>query len=51
MGSTHESIEDNRNQDILIYVNGQMFPRDEAKVSVYDSAFLVGDGVWELQGG
>ena len=47
MGSTHESIEDNRNQDILIYVNGQMFPRDEAKVSVYDSAFLVGDGVWE----
>ena len=47
MGSTHESIEDNRNQEILIYVNGRMYPRDQAKVSVYDSAFLVGDGVWE----
>jgi branched-chain amino acid aminotransferase len=47
MGSTHEFIEDPRNQDILIYVNGEFFPRDEAKVSVFDSAFLVGDGVWE----
>ena len=47
MGSTHESIEDQRNQEILIYVNGQMYAREEAKVSVYDSAFLVGDGVWE----
>ena len=47
MGSTHEFIEDPRNQDILIYVNGEMFPRDEARVSVFDSAFLVGDGVWE----
>ena len=44
---THEFIEDPRNQDVLIYVNGELFPRNEAKVSVFDSAFLVGDGVWE----
>ena len=47
MGSTHEFLDDPRNEDILIYVNGELFPRGEAKVSVFDSAFLVGDGVWE----
>ena len=47
MSGTHEFVEDVRNQDILIYVNGELFPRYEAKVSVFDSAFLVGDGFWE----
>lgn len=47
MGGTHEFIEDPRNADILIYVNGELFPRNEAKVSVFESAFLVGDGIWE----
>ena len=47
MSGTHEFIEDERNQDVLIYVNGELFPRNEAKVSVFDSAFLVGDGIWE----
>jgi branched-chain amino acid aminotransferase len=47
MTGTHEFIEDERNRDILIYVNGDLVPRDEAKVSVFDSAFLVGDGFWE----
>jgi len=47
MSGTHEFIEDGRNQDVLIYVNGELFPRNEAKVSVFDSAFLVGDGIWE----
>jgi branched-chain amino acid aminotransferase len=47
MGSTHEFIDDPRNQEVLIYVNGELFPRSEAKISVFDSAFLVGDGVWE----
>jgi branched-chain amino acid aminotransferase len=47
VSATHEFTEDVRNRDILIYVNGQLFPRDEAKVSVFDSAFLVGDGFWE----
>ena len=47
MTGTHEFIEDPRNQDVLIYVNGELYPRTEAKVSVFDSAFLVGDGFWE----
>ena len=44
---THEFEEDPRNQDILIYVNGELHPRAEAKVSVFDSGFVLGDGVWE----
>lgn len=47
MTTTHEADEDARNQDILIYINGELKPRDEAKVSVYDSGFLLGDGMWE----
>ena len=45
--STHDAQEDARNQDILIYVNGEMKHRSEALVSVYDSGFMLGDGVWE----
>ncbi|HCR30729.1 MAG TPA: aminotransferase class IV [Opitutae bacterium] len=44
---THDSLEDERNASVLIYVNGVMTPRDEAKISVFDSGYLVGDGVWE----
>jgi branched-chain amino acid aminotransferase len=44
---THDSVEDPRNESILIYVNGDIVPRAEAKVSVYDSGFMLGDGVWE----
>ncbi len=44
---THEAVPDARNADVLIYVDGEFFPRDQAKISVFDSAFLVGDGVWE----
>ena len=47
MTGTHEFIEDKRNEDILININGELFPRNEAKISVFDSAFLVGDGIWE----
>jgi branched-chain amino acid aminotransferase len=47
MSGTHEYIPDERNQNILVNVNGEMFPRDRAKISVFDSAFLVGDGIWE----
>jgi branched-chain amino acid aminotransferase len=47
VSGTHEFIKDARNRDVLIYVNGELVPRDEAKVSVFDSAFLVGDGFWE----
>jgi branched-chain amino acid aminotransferase len=44
---THEALPDERNEDILVYVNGEFYARDEAKISVFDSGFLVGDGVWE----
>jgi branched-chain amino acid aminotransferase len=44
---THSALPDERNADIQIYINGQFFPRAEATVSVFDSAFLVGDGIWE----
>ena len=45
--TTHDAEEDIRNRDIKIYVNGDLFHRDEAKVSVYDSGFMLGDGMWE----
>lgn len=45
--STHDAPEDLRNSNILIYVNGKFVPREEAVVSVYDSGFMLGDGVWE----
>lgn len=45
--TTHQAAEDARNADILIYVNGKIVPRAEAMVSVYDSGFMLGDGVWE----
>lgn len=44
---THNADVDGRNKDVLIYVNGELFPRDAAKISVFDSGYLVGDGVWE----
>ena len=47
MASTHDYIIDKRNENIFIYVNGKFFPRSKAKVSVFDSGFLLGDGVWE----
>ena len=44
---THDHEIDNRNAEILININGELFPRDEAKISVFDSGFILGDGVWE----
>jgi branched-chain amino acid aminotransferase len=44
---THEALPDERNEDILVYINGEFYRRQEAKISVFDSGFLVGDGVWE----
>jgi branched-chain amino acid aminotransferase len=45
--STHAYAPDPRNEDILIDVNGTLYPRDQARVSVFDSGFVLGDGVWE----
>ena len=44
---THEYEEDPRNDNVLISINGDIFPRKQAKVSVFDAGFLLGDGVWE----
>ncbi|MEM7119069.1 MAG: aminotransferase class IV [Chloroflexota bacterium] len=44
---THNAVTDSRNENVQIYVNGELFPRNEAKISVFDSGYLVGDGVWE----
>ena len=45
--TTHDAEHDPRNDAILIWVNGELKPRAEATVSVYDSGFLLGDGMWE----
>jgi branched-chain amino acid aminotransferase len=45
--STHQAEEDARNEAILIWVNGNVVPKAQAMVSVYDSGFMLGDGVWE----
>lgn len=44
---THNALADSRNDGILISINGELFKRNEAKISVFDSGYLVGDGVWE----
>ncbi len=44
---THNAEPDSRNEDVLISINGELFSRGEAKISVFDSGYLVGDGVWE----
>tara|TARA_B100001248_G_scaffold258284_1_gene242172 strand:- start:330 stop:1241 length:912 start_codon:yes stop_codon:yes gene_type:complete len=45
--SSHSYIENSKNQEIYININGKLFHRSEAKISVFDSGFLLGDGVWE----
>ena len=44
---TQHSADDSRNAGILIWINGALKPRSEAVVSVFDSGFVLGDGVWE----
>ncbi len=43
----HDFADDPRNADVLVQVNGVLVPRAEAVVSVFDSGFVLGDGVWE----
>lgn len=45
--TTHQAEDDARNESILIHVDGALVPRDQARVSVYDSGFMLGDGIWE----
>ena len=44
---THNAEADERNANIKISINGELFDRDDAKISVFDSGYLVGDGIWE----
>ena len=44
---THNAVDDPRNEDIKIHVNGELLARKNAKISVFDSGYLVGDGIWE----
>ncbi|MCP4274012.1 MAG: D-amino acid aminotransferase [Gammaproteobacteria bacterium] len=45
--STHQAEEDERNASVVIYIDGNFFPREKAAVSVFDSGFMLGDGIWE----
>lgn len=47
MAGSQDYAADPRNADVLIYLNGALVPRDQAKVSVFDAGFALGDGVWE----
>ncbi|MCP4186879.1 MAG: aminotransferase class IV [Gammaproteobacteria bacterium] len=47
MKGTHEYQDDPRNASILIDINGELLPREKAMISVFDSGFVLGDGVWE----
>ncbi len=44
---THDHADDPRNDEVLVWVNGELLPRDRAVVSVFDSGFVLGDGIWE----
>ncbi len=45
--SSHSYIKNKKNENIFININGELFHRNDAKISVFDSGFLLGDGVWE----
>jgi len=47
MAGSQDFAADPRNANALIYLNGALVPRDQAKVSIFDGGFVVGDGVWE----
>ena len=47
MAGSQDFAVDPRNADLRIYVNGDLVPRSEAKVSIFDAGFVLGDGVWE----
>src|SRR6187401_429670 len=47
MAQSLHDVSDPRNASVLIDINGELKPRDQAVVSVFDSGFMLGDGVWE----
>jgi branched-chain amino acid aminotransferase len=47
MPGSQDFAADPRNANVAVYLNGELVPRDEAKVSIFDGGFVLGDGVWE----
>jgi len=47
VAGTQDFAPDARNSDVYVYLNGEFVHRDEAKVSIFDSGFILGDGIWE----
>ena len=47
MVSSHDFVDDKRNKNIKIYINGKFYKRKDAKISVFDSSTLLGDGIWD----
>ena len=47
MVSSHDFIDDQRNKNIKIYINGKFYKRKDAKISVFDSSTMLGDGIWD----
>ncbi|WP_110686084.1 aminotransferase class IV [Salinicola aestuarinus] len=46
-GSSQSYVADSRNEDVIVYVDGEFKPKSQATVSIFDSGFVLGDGVWE----
>ena len=47
MVSSHDFVDDKRNKNINIYINGKFYKRKDAKISVFDSSTMLGDGIWD----
>ena len=47
MVSSHDFVDDKRNKNIKIYINGNFYKRKDAKISVFDSSTMLGDGIWD----
>ena len=47
MPGSQDFASDPRNEQVLVYLNGALVPRSQAKVSIFDAGFVLGDGVWE----
>ncbi len=47
MAGSQDFAADPRNAGLKVWLNGQLVPKDEAKVSIFDAGFVLGDGVWE----
>ena len=47
MVSSHDFVDDKRNKHIKIYINGKFYKRKDAKISVFDSSTMLGDGIWD----